>query len=122
MSRYWLKKIAEARALGREEGWEAGFQTGVQFNNDITQTLLNDPDVMGRDVFGKGRMLNLHKAAEKMTEYYAPALHPRTNAESDVFQSRLDSKLKKIWKEDFDPFPKRYPYLLECSYEGGKNK
>lgn len=123
MAKNFLKKaIDEAYMRGLVEGWNNGYATGFQFCNDIYQSLLNDSDVVGKDVFGAKRMLKLHDAVTEAEIYYRPALWPRTHPEADVCQQKLDAKMGKIWGEKADPFSIRYPFLLEPIYEGGKKK
>lgn len=116
-----LKKIDEAYNKGFLEGMNKGIETGIQYNNDIYQCILNDPNIMGKDVFGQKRMLKIHKAAEAMSEEYTACMWSVTDPEADVWQERLDAKLKKVWGDMFTPFPGRYPHLVEVSYEGKKN-
>lgn len=113
------RRVKEAYNAGFLEGMNKGIETGIQYNNDIYQCILNDPAVMGKDTFGKDRMLKVHQAAEAASEYYSPALRASEN-ESDVYRSKLDAKLKKIWGDMLMPFEKRMPELTECSY--GKKK
>ncbi len=113
MANYLLKKIEEARL----EGFNMGLRVGIQYNNDIYQTVLNDSDVMGKDTFGEKRMEKIHHAAEAASEYYYPALNGKTNNEADVYRDKLDKKMQKIHGKQFEPFSKRYPELVEVSYK-----
>ena len=115
-------KIDEAYNKGFLEGMNKGVETGIQYNNDIYQCVLNDPAVMGKDTFGRSRMLKIHRAAEDMSELYTPCMWPVTDPEADVWQERLDEKLKRIWGEMFVPFVKRYTHLVEVNYQGRKGK
>ena len=117
---FLLRKIDEAYHKGLLEGFDAGLDTGIQFNNDIYQMLLNDPEVMSKDVFGAKRLVKLHKAAEEATIAYSPALRA-SDPESDVWRSRRDKRLKKALGEHFQSFEECYPHLTECEY-GGKKK
>lgn len=123
MSKNKLAKMLEdAYNKGFTEGMNKGIETGIQYNNDIYQCILNDPTVMGKDTFGQARMLKIHRAAEAMSEEYTPCMWGVTDPEADVWQERLDAKLKKVWGEKLVEFPKRYPHLVEVSYEGRKKK
>ena len=95
--------------------FNAGLRCGIQYNNDIYHIILNDPDIMGKDVFGAKRLEKIHRAAEAASEYYEPALDAK-NPEADVFRERLDKKLKKIWGERLVPFERRLDELKECRY------
>lgn len=95
--------------------FSAGIRCGIQYNNDIYHMVLNDPDIMGKDVFGAKRLEKVHKATEAMSEYYEPALNTR-NPECDVFRERMDRKLRKIWKDRLIPFERRLGELKKCHY------
>lgn len=116
------RRINEAYNAGFLEGMNKGIETGIQYNNDVYQTVLNDPDVMGKDVFGRNRMLKIHRAVEAMSDEYVFCMHPATDPEADVWQERLDNKLKKVWGDMLMPFSARYPHLVETSYEGRKKR
>lgn len=121
MAKNHLKKMLdEAYNKGFLEGMNKGIDTGIQYNNDIYQCILNDSAVMGKDTFGKSRMLKIHRAAEAMSEEYTPCMWGVTDPEADVWQGRLDNKLAKVWGKDLVPFPQRFPHLVECSYTGRK--
>lgn len=116
------KMLDDAYNKGFLEGMNKGVDTGIQYNSDIYQCILNDASVMGKDVFGQGRMLKIHRAVEAMSDEYTPCMWGVTDPEADVWQEKLDAKLKKVWGNMLMPFPKRYPHLVEVSYEGGKRK
>lgn len=121
MSKNFLAKVKhEAYNQGYRDGWNQGVETGSQFMADIYESCLNESAVMGKDVFGFKRMMKIHGAAEAMYDEYTPCMWGVTDPEADVWQAKLDGKLKKIWGELFQPFPKRYPHLVECSYERRK--
>lgn len=119
---FLVKAKQEAYTEGLIEGWNKGFDTGLQFMTDIYEAALNDSAVVGKDVFGKGRMMKVRAATSEMVDELRPSMYGVTNAEADVMQERLDGKLKKIWGDDFDPFTVRYPRLVPCSYKGRKEK
>lgn len=119
---FLMQKIDEAYYKGFAEGLNKGIKTGIQYNNDIYQCVLHDPQVMGRDTFGPKRMEKIHIAAETMCDVYFDVMHPRTNPEADVWQEKLDTKLRKIWRERLVPFALRYPYIADVKYEGRAKK
>lgn len=119
MAKNHLKKMLdEAYNKGFLEGMNKGIDTGIQYNNDVYQCILNDPAIMGKDTFGPKRMLKIHRAAEAMSEEYTRCMYGVTDPEADVWQAKLDAKLKKVWGALLVPFPQRYPYLVECNYTG----
>lgn len=93
-----------------------GMEVGAQFMVDCWMVTLNDPDVMGRDVFGKERMKRVAKAVEANYDKYLPAFNVSKNKEADVWQDRLDEKLEKIFKDELDPFPVRHPLIRKIKY------
>lgn len=95
--------------------FSAGIRCGIQYNNDLYHIALNDPDIMGKDVFGAKRLEKLHRAVEAMSEYYEPALSVK-NPEADVFRDRIDRRLRKIWKDRLLPFEERLDELKKVSY------
>lgn len=62
-------------------------------------------------------MLKIHRAVEAMSEEYTPCMWAVTDPEADVWQAKLDAKLKKMWGDKFMPFPQRCPHLVEANYE-----
>lgn len=101
--------------------FNAGLRCGMQFNNDMYQLALNCPDVMGKDVFGEGRMEKLQIAVQSLSDYYEPALDSR-HPECDVYRDRIDKGLFKIWKHRLIPFEQRLDELKAVRYgkKGGK--
>lgn len=93
---------------------EAERDTYRQFMIDIFSVTLNDPDVMGKDVLGEKRMFNLLVNVSRNYDRYHEALEKSPLA--DVAQEKLDVKLKKIFKNKFEPFPVRYPWILKPKY------
>lgn len=100
--------------------WNAGRDMGMQLAADCFQVVLNDPDVMGKDVFGSKRIKRICDEVQRRIDYYFDALDVR-NPEADVMQEKLDAALRRLWGDELTPFPERYPMLKRCSY-GGKKK
>lgn len=123
MAKNFLVKVKqEAYTEGLIEGWNKGFDTGLQFMTDIFETALNDSAVVGKDTFGKGRMMKVRAATTEMAEKLKPSMYGVTDPEADVVQAHIDARLKKLWGEDYDEYPVRYPNLEPCSYKGRKEK
>lgn len=106
---YMLKRQAERDAL--ERAFRSTFQ---QYMMDTLTITLNDPDVMGKDVFGASRLKKLYDAWGKTYDRYFEALtrHP----EADYKREKLDEAIKQIMKENFFPFSERYEFLPEIKY------
>lgn len=93
--------------------FEAGCSTTAQQFFDYLCIALNDPNVMGKDVFGANRIKKVHEALKEVDKYYSEAFVG--SQESDWYQERLDAELKRIFGE-IDPFEKRYPLLKKWDY------
>lgn len=95
--------------------FSAGMRCGIQYNNDIYHVVLNDPEIMGKDTFGAERLEKIHRAAERMSDYYSPALDA-SDPEADYYRDKLDKRLRKIWKDKLLPFEERLHELKKISY------
>lgn len=99
---------------------QAENDTCIQYMIDIFMIVLNDPAVMGKDVFGKKRILRVIEAWSKTYDKYALALTKQD--EADYWQEKLDQRLASILgKEDLVPFSKRYDWIEQRGY-GPKRK
>jgi hypothetical protein len=109
----YLAKIDAAK----QEAFVVGCDITAQQMFDLMCIVLNDPDVMGKDVFGADRLRKVRQAmedAEKM--YHLAWLH---QPESDYYQEKVDERLRKVLGE-IEPFKKRYPYIREWNYNKAK--
>lgn len=94
---------------------QAEKDTYIQFMTDTLMLTLNDPEVMGKDVFGKERITKVVLAWGKVFDRYHGALE-RCN-EADYFQAKMDEALERILgKEGFVPFSKRYDWIKKQGY------
>ena len=99
---------------------QAEKDTYIQYMIDMFMVTLNDPDVMGKDVFGKERIVRVIHAVERNFSQFEPAL-AKTD-EADYYQEKLDERLAKILGRDaLVPFPKRYEWIKVPGY-GPKKK
>lgn len=80
---------------------------------DYMCIVLNDPEIMGKDVFGAKRLLKIHAAMKKLDKEYSEAWV--NSQESDYYQEQIDGRLRGIFGE-IDPFKVRYPYLKQWNY------
>lgn len=95
---------------------DATRQTFVQYMTDTLIFTLNDPEVMGKDVFGYAR---LKKVLEAWGRYYDKFFDALTlNPEADYARAKMDEAMKRICGDtgDFVPFEKRYDWLPEIRY------
>ncbi len=89
---------------------QAEKDTYIQFMTDTLILTLNDPEVMGKDVFGKRRIRKIVRAWGKVYDKYHAALEK--GDEQDYHQVKMDEALKRVLgEEDFVPFEKRYDWL-----------
>lgn len=83
--------------------------------------VLNDPDIMGKDTFGKERLLRVVKAIGEYIDVYEKAW--KKDDEADYYQNKLDAQLARIYgKGMHDTFHTRYEYCKEFDYKKGKWK
>lgn len=88
---------------------QAEKETYIQFMGDLISLVLNDPDYVGKDVFGKGRLVKVNEGLTHYFDLFHGALEKRHD--SDVFQTHLDERLKDIYDDEFVPFRQRYDWL-----------
>jgi len=95
---------------------QATRQTYEQFMTDTLIMTLNDPEVMGKDVFGHKRLKKILAAWGKKYDQFFDAL--TLNPEADYAREKMDQIMKQICGDsgDFVPFEKRYEWLPEITY------
>ena len=92
---------------------QAEKETYIQFMTDTLILTLNDPAVMGKDVFGEKRIRRVVEAWGKVFDKYHGALEK--GDEQDYWQINMDLNLKGILGEkDFAPFEKRYEWVKQA--------
>ena len=108
---YLVRQEAKKRTLQ-----DATRQTFVQYMTDTLMFTLNDPEVMGKDVFGHAP---LKKVLEAWGRYYDKFFDALTlSPEADYARAKMDEVLKRICGDsgDFIPFEERYDWLPEIRY------
>lgn len=107
----FAQQIEERRRIAQQ----ATKETYTQYLTDMLILTLNDPDVMGKDVFGEARIRKILDAWGKKYDEYFDAL--TLNPEADYCRERMDRQIEAICKSgDFVPFEKRYDWLPEITY------
>lgn len=95
----------------------AGMETGCQLMLDTVAEVLHDPAVMGRDTFGKDRLVKVLTACAMDYDGWMDAiLKTKSNREDEraAVRKRLDDKLLSALGDRADvPFERRYPYITE---------
>lgn len=107
------------RDAARQKLFEIACETTAQQFFDYLCIVLNDPDIMGKDVFGENRLRKLHDALKETDKYYSEAFV--NSMESDYYQEKMDAELKRIFGE-IAPFNERYPYMKEWNYNKKSGK
>ena len=93
---------------------QAEKETYIQFMTDMLMVTLNDPEVMGKDVFGAQRIAKIVDAMGVKFDQYHGALEDIP--EADYFQEKLDRCLQPIAGERFSPFADRYKWIKRIFY------
>ena len=100
---------------------DVGLQCGRQQILDMMSVVLNDPEIMEKDTFGRGRLLKVVKAIGDRIDLYQPAWEK--SDESDYYQKKLDDALAEAYGEELhDSFHKRYEFAPEFDYTKGRWK
>lgn len=101
--------------------FQAGLESGRQQILDMISLVLRDPEIMGKDIFGKERLLKVVKGAGDYIDKYQLAW--MKDNETDHVQKMLDENLAEAYGGALkDSFHVRYPYAPEYDYKKGKWK
>lgn len=99
----------------------AGLQCGRQQILDMVTLVLRDPDIMGKDTFGKDRLVKVIQGVGEYIDTYQKAWEK--DDETDYYRAKLDEALAQAYGESLhDSFLKRYEYAPEFDYMKGKWK
>lgn len=112
--------LARQRAV-QHEFFNAGLQSGRQQIIDMVSLVLRDPDIMGKDVFGKDRLLKVVKGIGEYIDTYQKAWEK--DDETDYYRAKLDEALAQAYGEGMhNTFLQRYEVAPEYDYMKGKWK
>ena len=107
--------LARQRAL-QQGFFSAGLQSGRQQIIDCVSLALRDPDIMGKDTFGKDRLMKVVQGVAKYIDLYQKAWEK--DDETDYYRAKLDAALVEAYgKELHDSFMERYEFLPEVEYK-----
>jgi hypothetical protein len=99
--------------------FDAGLQMGRQQIMDMMSLVLRDPEIMGKDTFGKDRLLKVVKGIGEYIDKYQPAWE--RSDEADYYQKKLDDELAVAYGDGLaDTFFKRYEFVPEFNYNTGR--
>lgn len=109
----------EKQRMANQAYFHAGLQSGRQQILDMMSIVLNDPQVMGKDTFGRKRLLSVLNAIGERIDEFQSAWEK--NDETDYYRVKLDEYLRQIYGEDLaDTFEKRYEFCPEYNYAKGR--
>lgn len=112
--------LAKQRAV-QERCFTAGLQHGRQQILDMMSIVLNDPDIMGKDTFGKDRLLKVIKGVGDYIDVFQKAWE--RDDETDYYRAKMDELLTKAYGTELvDTFDKRYEYCCDYDYVKGRWK
>lgn len=112
--------IAERDAM-RKAHFEAGVKMGRQQIIDMVSLVLRDPEIIGKDIFGKDRLLKVVMGIDEYITKYELAW--QKHEETDYMRAKLDAALAEAYGEGLhDSFLERYEFAPEYDYKKGKWK
>ena len=98
---------------------DAGLRCGRQQIIDMASLVLRDPDIMGKDTFGKDRLIKVVKGISQYIDIYQKAW--MKDDETDYYRVKLDAALAEAYGEKLhDSFLERYEFAPEFDYMKGK--
>jgi hypothetical protein len=101
--------------------FDAGLQSGRQQIIDMVSLVLRDPDIMGKDTFGKDRLLKVVKGIGEYIDTYEKAW--QKDDETDYYRAKMDEALAEAYGDGLaDSFLKRYEFAPEFDYFKGRWK
>ena len=100
---------------------DIGLQCGRQQIIDMVSLVLRDTEIMGKDTFGKERLLKVVKGIGDYIDKYALAW--QKHDDTDYWRVKLDEALADAYGEKLhDTFSDRYQYAPEFDYIKGRWK
>ena len=112
--------LARQRAT-QQAFFEAGIQSGRQQIMDMMSLVLNDKEIMGKDTFGKDRLVKVITGIGQYIDKYQKAWEK--DDETDYYRDKLDAALAEAYGVDlYDSFLTRYETAPEYDYKKGKWK
>ena len=118
--------MAKNDFLARQEAlqkgcFNAGLRCGRQQILDMVSLVLRDQDIMGKDTFGKDRLLKVVKGVGEYIDVYEKAW--LKDDETDYYRDKLDAALADAYGAELhDSFLKRYEFAPEFDYMKGRWK
>lgn len=111
----------EKQAAIQKGYYKAGIEDGRQQILDMMTLVLRDKKIMGKDIFGKERLMAVVNGIGEYIDKYQIAWEKHD--ETDYVRNMLDENLAKAYGEALhDSFRVRYPNAPEYDYKKGKWK
>lgn len=111
----------EQQRLEKIECFREGMRNGRQQIMDMLSLVLHDPEYVGKDVFGKDRLIKVAQGVEYYMNFYSLAW--AKHDETDYYRDKLDKALAEIYGLGLaDSFMVRYENAMEFDYSTGKWK
>lgn len=115
------KDYIARKAIENKAYFDAGLQMGRQQILDMMCIVLNEPEIMGKDTFGKDRLLKIVNGIGDYIDVFQKAWE--RDDETDYYRNKLDGRLARIYGDEmYDTFNKRYEYCSDFDYVKGKWK
>lgn len=109
------------QAIVRDCYFRAGLEAGRQQIIDMVVLVLRDQEIMGKDTFGKDRLLKIVKGIGDYIDKFQPAWEK--SDETDYYRTKLDAALAEAFGDGMqDTFSKRYESAPDFDYQKGKWK
>lgn len=102
----YARKLKEQREQERQAANEIVQRWTAQLCLDVMTIVLNDPEVMGKDVFGPQRLHKIGEAFNREYREWIIGLSPDVKA--SYVREKMDERLKRIWGEEFEGWEHRY--------------
>lgn len=116
-----MANYMKQRAAFISSGFQAGLQAGRQQILDMMSLVLRDPEIMGKDTFGKERLLKVVQGVSDYIDKYNDAW--QKTDETDYIRAKLDAALAEAYGPGLhDSFLQRYDTAPEYDYTKGKWK
>lgn len=99
---------------------QVGVHGGRQQIIDMVSLVLRDPDIMGKDTFGKDRLIKVIQGIKDYIDTYQKAWEK--DDETDYYRAKLDEALADAYGGLQASFLERYDYAPEYNYMTGRWK
>ena len=110
---YVAKQVEVKQAL-----LDIGVTCGKQQIIDYLTIALRDPEIMGKDIFGRKRIEKIIVKIMMLDKQFSKAY--TLDKEADYLQEKLDGLLRDLYGDEIIPFSERQPYVKQLGYKKGR--